>query len=317
MAFQDIVKVEKPDTYLDIAFRSGRDKINITRQKVKGPKLERSKTIELERVKAVRKYLVNSLDKIIKSFPSFESMPEFYKELAKCTIDYPETKRSLGAINWAKNQVEKFYKIYSTKIKGARDISLINNYRREFYGRVSSIIKQINTELEILENSRRIIREYPVIKTDLFTVALFGFPNVGKTTLLSKLSSSKPEIAAYPFTTKDINIGYARQDSKKIQLLDTPGTLNRFNKMNNIEKQAILVIKHVANLVVYIFDLTEPYPLEEQKKLFQNLKDIKKQMVVYLSKSDTLNKTIVENFKKEIDAFTDAKKLKDYLFSLT
>src|SRR4030042_6532183 len=178
-------------------------------------------------------------------------------------------------------------------------------------------MKQIKQELEILEISRKIIREYPTIKTDIFTVAIFGFPNVGKSTLLSKLSTSKPEIAAYPFTTKGINIGYAKQGSKKIQLLDTPGSLNRFDKMNNIEKQAHLALKHVANAVVYIFDLTEPYPLEDQEKLYQNLKKMEKPVVVYLSKADTLEGDVVENFKKKTKAFTDVKKLEDYLFSLT
>ncbi len=317
MAFQNIIKIEKPDTYLDIAFRRGRDKIALSRQKAKGPNIERSKTIELDRLRAVRNSLFNFLDKILKSFPSLDTMPDFYKELVKCTIDYGETKRSLGGVKWAMENIDKFFRIYSTKIKRARDISSINNYRREFYGRVSSIMKQIKQELEILEKSRRVIREYPTIKTDIFTVAIFGFPNVGKSTLLSKLSTSKPEIAIYPFTTKGINVGYAKQGSKKIQLLDTPGSLNRFDKMNNIEKQAHLALKHVANAVVYVFDLTEPYSLEEQKRLFEKIKKMNKRVVVYLSKSDILEKAIVEDFKKETDVFTDAKKLEDHLFSLT
>ena len=317
MTFQAIIKIERPDIYLDIAFRRGRDKIALTRQKSKGPKLERSKTIELDRLREVRKSLVNSLDRILKSFPSLDTLPDFYKELVRCTIDYAETKRSLGGVKWASENIDKFFKIYSTKIKRARDISSINKYRREFYGRVSSIMKQIKQELEILENSRRVIREYPTIKTDIFTVAIFGFPNTGKSTLLSKLSTSKPEIAAYPFTTKGINVGYAKQGSKKIQLLDTPGSLNRFDKMNNIEKQAHLALKHVANAIVYIFDLTEPYPLGEQKRLFEKIKIMDKPAVVYLSKCDVLEKAVVEDFKKKTDAFTDVKKLEDYLFSLT
>ena len=317
MAFQDIIKVEKAETHLDIAFGRGRDKIGLARQKAKGPKIERSKTIELERLKVVRKCLVNSLDRIIKRFPSLDTMDDFYKELARCTIDYGKTKRSLGAVKWAKEQVEKFFKIYSTKIKRASDISSVNRHRREFYGRVSSIMKQISKQLEVLESSRRVMRVYPTIKTEMFTIALFGFPNVGKTTLLSKLSPSKPEIAAYPFTTKGINIGYAKQGSKKIQLIDTPGTLNRFDKMNNIEKQAHLALKHVANAVVYVFDLTEPYPLKDQEKLFKKLKKMKKPVIVYLSKVDILDKKIVKDFKKKNNAFTDVKKLRAHLFSLT
>ena len=47
------------------------------------------------------------------------------------------------------------------------------------------------------------------IKKFSLDVALFGFPNVGKSTLLSKLTPSKPKIANYSFTTKRINMGYS------------------------------------------------------------------------------------------------------------
>ena len=45
------------------------------------------------------------------------------------------------------------------------------------------------------------MKDYPTIKTSLFTVAICGFPNVGKTTLLSKMTPSEPEISNYSFTT--------------------------------------------------------------------------------------------------------------------
>ena len=60
MAFNDIIKVEDADFYLDVAFRRGKEKTRTARQGAKGPKIERSKTIELERIKDVRKYLLNS-----------------------------------------------------------------------------------------------------------------------------------------------------------------------------------------------------------------------------------------------------------------
>lgn len=314
MAFQDIIKVEKPSHYLDVAFRRGRDKIGVTRQKAKGPRIEKSKTIELVRLRVVRNSLVKALDKIGLSFPSFDSMAEFYRELVRVTIDYGETKKSLGAMQWAKRQVDKFFAVYSKKIKRAKDISSVNQYRREFYGRVSSIFKQIRNELRILELARKIMRGFPTIKTQMFTVALFGFPNVGKSTLLARISSAKPEIAAYAFTTKAINIGYAIHGSKKIQVLDVPGTLNRFEKMNNIEKQAHLAVKYVANQVVYVFDLTEPYPIEDQIKLYNKVKKMKP--IVYLSKCDILEKELTEPFKKRYSAYTDSEELKDYLLSL-
>jgi nucleolar GTP-binding protein len=127
---------------------------------------------------------------------------------------------------------------------------------------------------------------------------MFGFPNVGKSTILSKLTDSKPKIANYAFTTKDINVGYIKIRQSKIQVLDTPGTLNRFENMNDIEKIAHLSIKHLADLVIYVFDPTLTYSLEEQIMLFESIK-IKNNYVCLLSKKDLVNKELVESFNKQ------------------
>ena len=93
-------------------------------------------------------------------------------------------------------------------------------------------------------------------------------------------------------------IGYI----ENIQLLDTPGTLNRFNKMNDIEQQAYLVMKLVAEKIIYIFDLTEPYPLKDQIKLYERIKELGKPVIIYLSKTDILDKKKVNEFKKKYEA---------------
>jgi GTP1/Obg family GTP-binding protein len=95
-------------------------------------------------------------------------------------------------------------------------------------------------------------------------------------------------------------------------MIDTPGTLNRFNKMNDIEKLAWLAMKHVTHLIVYIFDLTEPYPIAEQEKLFEKIKETGKPVLVYLSKTDILEEDKVKEFRKGYkNAFVDANKLKE------
>lgn len=131
------------------------------------------------------------------------------------------------------------------------------------------------------------------------TVAIAGFPNVGKTTLLSKITSSTPEINSYAFTTKGLNLGYAKMKNLKIQFIDTPGTLNRLNKMNSIEKQAHLAMKYVTDIIIYIFDLTESYPLADQEKLFKRIKEYDLPEIIYLSKTDLLDKDTIGSFKKK------------------
>ena len=307
MNFQGLKKIEDCSFYIGLAFRKANERSAIIRgsKKLKGTRLEKSRKMELLKIDVIRNVLSDRLLGTLKAFPDVDGLPEFYAELVKCTVDYPKLKKSLGALNWAKKKINDMHRNYTIKIRKCRDMKKINDYRREFYGRISSFLKQIKNELNYLEQARRVMRDYPSIKTGIKTITIAGFPNVGKTTLLFRLTGSKPDIQPYAFTTKGINVGYITQDKqKKIQILDTPGTLNRFDKMNNIEKQAFLALKLLAEKVIYVFDLTEPYPLDDQIKLYKRVKEMKKPVIVYLSKTDILDKKVVEEFSKRFGIST-------------
>ena len=317
MNFQDLVKVETPDFYLDVAFGKTKTKARLIRgSQLKGTRVDKSRYIETRKLEIIKDSLVNCLIKIVKSFPSIDQLPEFYLEMVKCTIDYAYLKKSLGAVNWAIKRVDEFFRIYSSKINKCAELPKINQYRREYYGRISSFIKQIKKELAFLEQARKVMKQFPTIKTSIPTVVIAGFPNIGKTTLLYKLTGSKPEISNYAFTTKGINVAYYKKDDTKIQLLDTPGTLDRFNKMNYIEQQAYLAIKLLAEKIIYIFDLSESYPIESQLKLYRSLLKLDKPIVCYLSKTDIIDKKVVDEFLKKHKCITDIKELEKEISSL-
>ncbi len=304
MAFNNIVSIEKYEHYLDVAFRRAKKQAaKIRGSKIKGSRLSKSWRIELARIDTMRTNLVDSLMKILKTFPTIDDLSEFYKELLKIHIDIKYIKKSLGALNWAVKKINEFYYKYKKKIKVCQHLDKINTYRREFSGRISSIMKQIRKDLVNLHHIRKLLVNFPVIREKYDVIAICGFPNVGKTTLLSHLSKSKPEINEYAFTTKRINVGFyeGKVGGKevKVQLLDTPGTLDRYDKMNYIEKQAILAVKYCADVLVYVFDLTEEYSLKKQMKLYKNLKKYRKPILVYISKIDILEKKMIEEFKHD------------------
>ncbi|MBU1704613.1 MAG: 50S ribosome-binding GTPase, partial [Nanoarchaeota archaeon] len=300
MNFQSLKKIEEPDFYLDLAFRRAQEKAKMSRSsiKIKKDRIEKSKTIELQKIDIIRNVLTDKLSIILRSYPMIDDLPEFYKRLIMYTLDYDELKRALGAIKWVIDKIDGFSSMYIGHIKKTQHFEKINTYRSEYYGRISSLLKQIKGQLKYIEEARRTMKEFPAVKTSLSTACIVGFPNIGKTTLLFKLTGSKPEIAAYSFTTKGINISYLEGEGKKIQLLDTPGTLNR-DKMNNIEMQSYLALRTCADIIIYIIDLTETYPLEDQLKMLKMLSGYKKPIYIYLSKTDILDADKVKEFKKK------------------
>ena len=269
--------------YLDVAFRKAKKKTS----NIKDPEIK-----ERVKIKIVGDYLVEHFNSVISSFPSIDDLSEFHKQLIYNSLDFDEIKVSLGSIKWFVSRVRALQRIY---FKGPLN---------SFYGRLASTLEQIEPKLIYLEDCRRKLREFPSVK-DLFTVCIVGFPNVGKTTLIASITESKPEINSYAFTTKNLNIGYVKHGSKRVQVIDTPGTLARPDKMNSIEKQAYLAIKYVGDVVVFVFDLTEPYSLEDQFKLLEIIKSFDKDIIYYKSKEDLVS-------KKEFDKFESKYKIKLY-----
>ncbi len=310
MNFQDLKKIEKADFYIDLAMRKSRESAEQIRNSgvIGKNRFEKSKKIELARMNSAKDSLYASMDRIVKSFPSIDNLPEFYKELIKVTLDYAKLKKSLGAVNWSKTALVEFHQSYMRKMKNNEQIESINSLRREFFGRATSLIKQIKKELVYLEDARKTMKGYPAIK-EMPCIAIAGFPNAGKSTLLSRVTSASPEISNYAFTTKKLNLGTTTLKSGTVQLIDTPGTLNRFEKMNFIERQAYLALKYLAKVIIYVFDPTEQYPLKDQEKLFREIKKYDKPIIVYVSKQDIADKEICAELIEKFHAtsFDDLK----------
>jgi len=198
MAFH-IPKIEPPKFYMDVAFKRAQ-KIQLIDHKKK----------QYQKINSIQEYLVKALDKIQETFPQIDELSPFYKELFTASVDVNKVKKSIGGVIWAKFQIKKFTDMYRRKLKRIDSDKKkdLNTVRSEYYGRVSSVLNQIKKELTTLEEARRIFIDFPIVKTSMKTVCIAGFPNVGKTTLLYKLTGSKADIQPYAFTTQGINISY-------------------------------------------------------------------------------------------------------------
>lgn len=293
-----IKPIQKIDTYIETALYRGRKATEeLNQSRASTTRLDRIRRLESKRIEVIHDYIQEGLFiPVVTKFPNMEELPEFYKELIKVTIEYPQLKKSLGGVNWAWKQESELYRIHTKKMRSARDVDDIVRLRKAYMGRLVSIIKQIKSALDYIEQSRRVMKHYPIIK-ELKTVCIAGFPNVGKSTLLSKLTSAKPEINSYAFTTKQLNLGYIFSGKEPtLQLVDTPGTLNRLDKMNLIEKQAYIAMKYSADKIIYVFDLTEEYPVEQQIELYKSIRKLNKDMIAYASKADIMGQGVISDF---------------------
>ncbi|MBS3140299.1 50S ribosome-binding GTPase [Candidatus Woesearchaeota archaeon] len=296
MNFEKIPPVEQCSDILDTAFRKAR--VKGKQKKLAGNWLQIIRKKESLKLDIVKDTIDNSLQKILTSFPDLNGFPQFYLKLMALTLDLAELKKALGSIKWVQQKNRELHRKFISLINRETKREIIKNINKQYYGRISSLLKQISHQLRYLETCRKVMRSYPDIK-EMFTVCIYGFPNVGKTTLLNKLTQTKAKVAAYPFTTKSINAGYLTVNGTQIQVLDVPGTLAR-EKLNPIERQAELVLKELADLIIYVYDLTEScgYSVEQQQKLQQKLAG--REVIIYASKEDLLTESEIRKLKNKL-----------------
>lgn len=299
MGFNNIPNIEDAQFYVDLAFRRAKQTAQRQRTSLREEKTEKSRQIEAAKVGTVQDILHSRLDKIVSKFPSLGQLTPFYNQLVSLYMDVDELKQALGHVHSTAKRIQSMGNDYKRKILDADKVHVMNEARRAFYGRVGSLMEDIDDDLAVLLEARKQFIEFPVVK-QMPTIAITGFPNVGKTTLLRDLTGSAPEIKPYSFTTKRLNFGYVEIDEEKIQVIDTPGTLARENKMNTIERMSYVAMRTAADLLVYVWDPTVQYTIELQKRLFDKIRDYDTEIVHYVSKSD-----LVDDAKEKF-AFVDA-----------
>ncbi|EEB75046.1 NOG1 family protein [Thermococcus sp. AM4] len=270
--FEKMPTVLTADELIDKAFR--RAERAASAYNPPGGKVAKARQREELRVRTVSNVVRDNLRKILDRTPGVSTLPRFYQELVDTLVDRDQFHKSLARVNWAIKTIRNLEQRYVEKIRYERDPKEIAKLRRAFYGRVADILHEIDDDLRYLNQARNVLKELPVVDLELPTVVIAGHPNVGKSTLLRALTNAKPEVASYPFTTKGINVGQFEEHYLRYQVIDTPGLLDRpLSERNEVEKQAILALKHLGDVIVYIFDPSEycGFPIEEQMHLFEEI----------------------------------------------
>ena len=147
-------------------------------------------------------------------------------------------------------------------------------------------------------------------------VGLLGMPNAGKSTFISAISSAKPKIADYPFTTLVPNLGVVKnQDESFYVVADIPGLIEGASQGVGLGHE---FLRHVerCRFLLHIVDLTLDNPVENYKKINEELKkhDLRlyeAYQIVALNKIDSVPNEICEKYYNEF------KKLRDDVFLIS
>lgn len=136
-------------------------------------------------------------------------------------------------------------------------------------------------------------------------IGLVGFPNAGKSTLISKISSAKPKIADYPFTTLKPNLGIVKMhEYDSFVVADIPGIIEGASSGKGL---GIQFLKHIERTRVLLFMIDTTNLLPDGKNLLKEYKILLKELEKY--EANLLDKPRIVCFTK-IDAISDELKKK-------
>lgn len=158
-------------------------------------------------------------------------------------------------------------------------------------GRMATIMKRQASNLAYLEQVRQHLSRLPSIDPYTRTIIVCGFPNVGKSSFINKITRAEVEVQPYAFTTKSLYVGHTDYKYLRWQVIDTPGILDHpLEERNVIEMQAITAMAHLRACVLYVMDISEQcgHTLEEQVSLFESIKPLfaNKPLLVVMNKVD-------------------------------
>jgi len=139
----------------------------------------------------------------------------------------------------------------------------------------------------------------------LADVGLVGFPNAGKSTLLSVLSAAKPEIANYPFTTLVPNLGIVSyRDYRSFVMADIPGIIEGAHEGKGL---GIRFLRHIERNAVLLFlisadskNINEEYEILLNELKAYNPELLDKDRILAISKSDMLDDELKDEIEKDL-----------------
>jgi GTP-binding protein len=150
------------------------------------------------------------------------------------------------------------------------------------------------------------IEEWKILELKLLAdVGLVGFPNAGKSTLLSVVSAAKPEIANYPFTTLKPNLGIVSyRDNRSFIMADIPGIIEGAHKGKGL---GLRFLRHIERNSMLLFmisvdsdDIAKEYEILLNELTQYNPELLDKNRLLAITKSDMIDEELKIEIEKEL-----------------
>lgn len=203
-------------------------------------------------------------------FSFLQNLHPFLNSLLNVLYDKNHYKLALGQLNTARHLIVQVGKDYCRLIKFGDSLYRCKQLKKAALGRMATIMKRQKDPLAYLEQVRQHMSRLPSIDPTTRTLLICGYPNVGKSSFVNKVTRADVDVQPYAFTTKSLFVGHMDYKYLRWQVIDTPGVLDHpLEEMNTIEMQSITALAHLRACVMYFMDLSEQcgFTVEAQVRL--------------------------------------------------
>jgi len=255
----------------------------------------------MRKVKFASQNFNERITQILEQFPILDDLHPFYGDLLNILYDKDHYKLALGQLNTARHLIENVGKDYLKLLKYGDSLYRCKQLKKSALGRMCTIMLKQQASLAYLEQVRQHLSRLPSIDPNARTLILCGYPNVGKSSFMNKVTRANVEVQPYPFTTKSLFVGHCDYEYLRWQVIDTPGILDHpLDERNTIEMQSITALAHLRATIIYIIDVSEQcgYSIKQQVALFHSIKPLfaNKPILLVVNKIDVVR---LEKVNKE------------------
>ncbi|KAM7266503.1 hypothetical protein ACFE04_004400 [Oxalis oulophora] len=247
---------------------------------------------------ALMKELAVPLREYVENFPNKKTLHPYERSLVELTLGDGNYEEVLMKVDTLRKRLVSAGKEHASLCAKSTTKKEAEERLSEGVEKLEQVYKKDGKAVDDLLNIAKTLRAMPVVDLETPTLCLVGAPNVGKSSLVRKLSTGKPEICNYPFTTRGILMGHITLSYRHFQVTDTPGLLKRQDDdRNNLEKLTLAALSHLPTAVLYVHDLSGECGMSPSNQ-FMIYKEIKERFKDHLwldvvSKCDLLRSSPV------------------------